>query len=293
MLDVKNNAHSFIVFGASGFISNYIIERFNYMNINHLKSNRRQEKNSILFDLETPQLFNYQKYAPNNLAIFSIAISSPDFCKNNYKYSHKLNVTNTIYFIRQFIKHGGRVIFFSSDLTYNNSINPQHEFSYSNPINIYGKMKKEVEEEFSGVNNFKSIRLSYVFSKHDKFTQMLLEKFIKNENVEIFHPFYRSIVYIEDVVKGIIIINNNWEFIDEQIINFGGPECLSRLELVELFSNTVMPNLKYKVQSPKTDFFIDRPQYINMNSTIFSNILNNKRTRISDAINREFNFETK
>ena len=48
---------------------------------------------------------------------------------------------------------------------------PFDENSDPKPLGEYGKMKLLVEKEFSREERFKTLRLSYVFSKDDKFME--------------------------------------------------------------------------------------------------------------------------
>ena len=63
-------------------------------------------------------------------------------------------------------------------------------------------MKSEVEKRFLGNPFFKTIRLSYVFSREDKFTKYLVGCAQRDEEAELFHPFYRAIIHRDDVVEG-------------------------------------------------------------------------------------------
>ena len=106
-------------------------------------------------------------------------------------------------------------------------------------------MKCEVEQRFSGNASFKAIRLSYVFSREDKFSRYLTGCAERNEEADLFHPFFRAIVHRDDVVDGALALAAHWDDFPEQVINFGGPQVLSRIEFAEClreFRRFVAPN---------------------------------------------------
>ena len=108
-------------------------------------------------------------------------------------------------------------------------------------------MKHEVEMRFQGNPSFKTIRLSYVFSREDKFTDYLIGCASRNEEAELFHPFYRAIVHRDDVVDGALALAQRWDEFPQQVINFGGPEVLSRIDFAECLKRVALPNLRYRV----------------------------------------------
>lgn len=73
------------------------------------------------------------------------------------------------------------------------------ETAACNPAGEYAAMKREVEQRFSDNASFKAIRLSYVFSPEDKFSRYLAGCAERNEEADLFHPFFRAIVHRDDV----------------------------------------------------------------------------------------------
>ena len=98
------------------------------------------------------------------------SISAPDICAREHERAWSVNVTGTSEFISRTIERGGRVIFFSSDTVYGECEDPFDESALCKPAGEYAEMKHKVERRFIENPSFKSIRLSYVFSREDKFT---------------------------------------------------------------------------------------------------------------------------
>jgi nucleoside-diphosphate-sugar epimerase len=158
-------------------------------------------------------------------------------------------------------------------------------------------MKREVEQRFSGNASFKAIRLSYVFSREDKFSRYLIGCAERNEEADLFHPFFRAIVHRNDVVEGALALAEHWDDTPEQFINFGGPEVLSRVEFAECLQRDNFQHLQFKVTEPDESFFDKRPRIIAMKSPIFSRLLVRSPRSLCKAACIEFapltNFENK
>lgn len=238
--------------------------------------------------LENTSTFDYQSLNPGTVAIFTAGISAPDICAQNYNSARVVNVDGTCEFIEKIIARGLRVIFFSSDAVYGEQVDEFDEQARCNTSGEYAEMKREVEKHFSGSKSFKSIRLSYVFSREDKFSSYLAECVDRNEEADIFHPFFRAIVHRDDVIEGALALAALWDHVPEQIINFGGPQVLSRIEFAECLREIHLHDLRFKVTEPGSDFFKNRPQIIAMASPVLSRLLGRPPRTLREAAHMEF-----
>jgi len=216
------------------------------------------------------------------------AISSPDICAREHDRAWAVNVTGTSEFIDKVISRGARFVFFSSDAVYGERGDAFDETAKSIPAGEYAEMKAEVEKRFLGNPLFKSIRLSYVFSREDKFTKYLSGCVERGEEVELFHPFYRAIVHRDDVVEGALALARRWEEFPQQVINFGGPEVLSRIDFAECLKRNALPSLRFRVTEPGDEFFKNRPRVIAMSSEILPMLLGRPSRTLADAARIEF-----
>ena len=239
-------------------------------------------------DLCTPSEFNYELLRGVDVTLLTAAISAPDICAREHERAWAVNVKGTSEFIANVIARGGKVIYFSSDTVYGEENNSFDERSNSNPAGEYAEMKHEVEKRFLGNPLFKSIRLSYVFSKEDKFTKYLCGCAERNEEAEIFHPFYRSVIHRDDVVEGALALASRWDEFPQQVINFGGPEVLARTEFAEILQQTVLPRLRFRVTEPEAKFFENRPRVIAMRSSLLPKLLGRPARTLLEAVNFEF-----
>lgn len=238
--------------------------------------------------LEAPQDFADLPIADGDVVFLTAAISSPDICAREHARAWSANVTGTSSFIQSVIDRGARVVFFSSDTVYGEREDVFDETAACNPAGEYAEMKHELEQQFLGNTSFKSIRLSYVFSREDKFSRYLAGCAERNEEADLFHPFFRAIVHRDDVVEGALALAARWDEVPEQVINFGGPQVLSRVDFAECLREAHLHNLRFKVTEPGANFFKNRPRVIAMTSLVFSRLLGRPPRMLGEAARMEF-----
>lgn len=275
------------VVGSSGYIGSRLVKRIPVGETPILYS-RKGKGDCIPLNFEDLAGFDYSNFKKGDYIIFLIAISSPDQCNNNYDYAYKVNVINTKVFIRRCLEQGCKVLFFSSDVVYGNREGKYNENSSLEPFGNYGKMKYEIEEEFKFEPYFKVFRLSYVFSKEDKFFQYLRNASKNRVKPDVYDSLYRNVVYIEDVVEGILRLEKTFDDWNNKVFNLSGPDLLSRKELAQLYKEVVDENLSYTVSKPSEEFLQNRPESIEVESLYLTELLGREATEIRRAINMEF-----
>ena len=278
-----------LIIGKNSYISKYLSSSLLSLgNIFYTSSTKENFNNVFYLDLEKPQNFNLPKNINIDYVIFSAAISSPDFCEKNFEKAYQINVKGTSYIIEKFLDSGSKVIFFSSDTVYGNREELVTELSETNPLGNYGKMKLEIEQKFSNNENFKALRLSYVFSNKDKFSQYIISCARLGKRCEIYHPIYRNMVYIKDVSDVIKNLINKWDSLNFKVINVVGNKLLSRVDLVKALNKQIFTNLKYDIVTPPEDFYNARPKMINVNSIYIKDLLGRTQTDIQSILKEEF-----
>ena len=232
--------------------------------------------------------YDYDTLKMGDTVAFCAAISEPSVCANQFEESLRVNVTSTGDFIYEALKRGCKVIFLSSDAVYGNVLGAFDEEQKTSPRGAYAEMKAIIEKRFIGYPLFKLLRLSYNFFKDDRFTQYLRKCEKEGSPAEIFDPFSRSVVHRDDTVDAIISLHNNWDVCEESVINCGGPETLSRVELANILKDTALTNLKTKVVTPGEKFYEDRPAVVAMRSPFLEKVLGRPARSIVDAVTLEF-----
>ena len=273
--------------GATGYLGNALLSKANIY-CSACGTSTTGTSGFLQLLLDSPSDFDYRIIGPDSVVFLTAALSSPDICANEHDRAWAVNVTGTSEFITKVMARGGRVVFFSSDTVYGERSDAVDEASEINPAGEYAEMKHEVEKRFLGNPLFKSIRLSYVFSREDKFTKYLIGCEERGEEADLFHPFYRAIVHRDDVVDGALTLADRWDEFPQQVINFGGPEVLSRIDFAECLKSAGIPSLRFKVTEPEEAFFKNRPKIIAMTSPILSNLLGRPARSLLDAAKIEF-----
>ena len=272
------------VFGSTGFIGKNLSEHL-YKQGLEVISIGRSESSAIVLDLEQPVIDSVAALGIGDSVVFLAAISSPEFCATDYESAFRVNVTNTILVIRRLLDAGVRVLFSSSDVVYGRTDNIVDESSIVNPSFEYAEMKETVEAEFLGCDNFHIMRLSYVWSIHDKFTRFIIDSAKSDKAVEIFDPFIRSIISLADVLDFICsFLGGDSSF--PKLVNLAGPEFLSRVDLVVLLRTHIA--FDYYVGNPPDNFFEYRPDQILMGSSRLESSLGRLPSTIEYAIATAF-----
>lgn len=224
----------------------------------------------------------------NDIVLLAAAISSPDICKQKPEYARAVNVDGTRRVIAHCLDKGAKVVFFSSDTVYGSTTSPVTEDVILSPAGDYAGMKAEIEESFNMHERFMALRLSYVISAQDKFTLYLKDCVSKGNKAEIFHPLYRNVVWIGDIVKVVSSFIDEWP--DQlQALNIGGPDLVSRVDMAEAFSNSIVEKLNYEIIKPVTGFYDARPKTISLNTDQFAKYIGREPCDLRTAYSKEFN----
>lgn len=254
--------------GCSGYIAGFLLERMkNDEDIESVLRIGRGETADVYLNLQTADEFNYDMLCGIDYVVFTAAVSSPDLCAKEFEGCWATNVTGTGFFIHEALSRGCRVLFFSSDAVYGDVPGKIYdEDSETCAQTPYGLMKKAIEDRFFGEQGFKAIRLSYVASAQDRFVKYCMQCMDKEEDADIFHPFYRNVVTVDDVVSSVMWLIKNWNEFESPVLNAAGTELVSRVRIADEINRCMNQRLKYTVSFPGETFYKNRPQVTQMRS---------------------------
>lgn len=254
--------------GSSGYIAEFILKRFaEEADIESVLKIDRNVSYDAYLDLNQAEEFDYSLIDDVDYVIFTAAISGPDKCAEDFDNCWNINVTGTCYFIREAIKRGCKVLFFSSDAVFGNIHGAIYtEKSETQAYTPYGRMKKAVEDEFKGSHLFKAIRLSYVVSAKDRFVNYCLNCLNAGETADVFHPFYRNVIVVSNVVDIVVYFAKHWDEYEPSFLNVAGKELVSRIRIADELNRHLGGKLRYKVSMPGDEFFANRPRITQMKS---------------------------
>lgn len=269
---MKDRVPRIYVLGSSGFIGG---ELFSYLKSEYAGVVKSAGRTGCDVYVELAEDFSelVNTASEKDIVVFLSSISSPDTCKQQPDLAKKVNVTSTVNLIESLTENGVRVIFSSTDIVFGNANKAVDDASSLAPLGDYGEMKANVERAVSENSLVKIIRFSYVLGEGDKYTAMMAQLSKSGEELEVFDGFERNVVSLDDVTYGIYKLIVNWDKVDSMVINFSGPELISRLMITELFNRNVCSKLKYKAIEAPSGFWNARPKIIEMRSDIFSTLL--------------------
>lgn len=254
--------------GSSGYIAEFILKRF--AEESEIESVLRIDNNEgadAILDLQVADEFDYSLLDDIDFVVFTAAVSGPDQCAKEFDACWKINVIGTVYFIKEAVRRDCRVLFFSSDAVFGDT----HQAIYTEKSETlactpYGRMKKAVEDEFKDEPLFKAIRLSYVASVKDRFITYCFNCMKNDEVADIFHPFYRNVIVVSDVVDIVTFFAKHWDEYEPKVLNVAGKELVSRIRIADELNRHLSGKLKYTVSMPGEEFFTNRPRITQMQS---------------------------
>ena len=256
------------IVGSSGYIAGYLLKRFRFdSEIEQILRIDQVGQVDASLNLLYSEEFDDAVLENMDAVVFTAAISGPDQCAKDFDRCWAINVTGTGKIIERAMAHGCRVLFFSSDAAFGDI--PGKVYDEQSPTQAetpYGRMKKAIEDRFSGNHLFKAIRLSYVASARDRFISYCVKCLETGEMAEIFHPFYRNCITVTDVVDVVQWMLHHWEAFEPPILNVAGSELVSRVRMADEVNRLTGGRLKYEIQRPDDAFYKNRPAITQMKS---------------------------
>lgn len=238
--------------------------------------------------LEAAATFEYGRIRAGDVVLLTSGISSPDRCAKDPDRARAVNVTGTGEFISRLLDRQARVIFFSTDAVYGEQPDRFDETQPCRPLGVYAELKHEVECRFLGTPGFKTIRLSFVFSRDDSFTTYLIRTAEAGAEASLYSPFQRAVIHREDVVLGAVSLARDFDAVTSDIVNVGGPAVLDRPEFASVLRSAALDSLRWTTVTPPPEFFANRARSICMTSPILAGLLGRQPASLREAVQHEF-----
>lgn len=256
------------IVGSSGYIAGFLLKRIcAFSSVESILKIDQTEEADAKLNLLQPEQFDYSLLHGIDYVIFTAAISGPDKCASDFEWCWSINVIGTAFFIERALEKGCKVLFFSSDAVFGDIPGQIYtEMSETKAETPYGRMKKEIEDRFQDNKSFKVIRLSYVASAQDRFVSYCLACVRENKTAEVFHPFYRNCVTVQDVVNVVAWFLENWDAYEPFVLNVAGKELVSRVRIADEINRFLGNSLHYKIVNPEASFYENRPMITQMES---------------------------
>ena len=210
----------------------------------------------------------FEKTAPD-IVIHAAAISDVRACEDNANYSHGINVGGTENIARVCKKYRSKLIYCSSDQIYfgSDSGRAYKEDDPVNPVNQYGRQKREAEEVcLSYCEDAVALRLSWMYDvktlvpgEHGDFLRSLMDALHQKRPIRYPIHDYRGITYVQAVI-------NNMEkafVLPGGVYNFGSENEQNTFETVKKLLNSL--GLDASGITPDDQSFAANPRNIRMN----------------------------
>ncbi len=174
----------------------------------------------------------YQPYA----VIHTAAHGRLDYCQKNQEDAHQTNVMSTQYFVDALKKINGKILFCSTNATFDGYHPPYNEESPQDPKNYYGQTKVMSEKYIrqSGVN-YTIMRLMTMYGwnfqpQRKNMVSMLIEKLRKGEQLWMTNDVWNNMLYAKEAAKFFWQVILTPEKTDQQTFNIAGSERANRYE---------------------------------------------------------------
>ena len=272
-----------LIIGGSGKIGSYLINKKNSI-IHTYHKNR--VKNGIKFDIIKDDISNIIIKHNISSVVFLGAISDPNICFKNKKYTKKLNIEKTIKILDFLIKKNIYFIFFSSEFIFSGNKGNYDEKNIARPNNEYGKQKLKVEKYIKkNAKKFAVFRIAKTYGENlnedsiiSNYLRDLLEK--KREfNVAYDQKF--NPMFVKDLKK-IVFLFLKKKF--QGTYNVGGNEKLTRFDCLKKINFFLKKKIKNTISLNKKELKIfnyhdKRPLNVTFNTKKINNKLNFKMTK--------------
>lgn len=272
------------IIGGSGFIGSVLKKRLETHGKPLVTTSTTGCYNQIKFDLQNHNDFDYNKIISGDVIIFLASISSLQSCETEVEKVKNINVYGSAGAIERFLDRNAIVYFASSDAVYGETIKPLNDGARVAPISEYGSMKANIEERFSGADNFYSLRFSNVYGLESPFFLKLKMAEKTREIFKVFNNYYRNFISINDVVDFFNIVIENPDICEKKLINVGGPEVISRSAFVDEIKMHVCPSLTTKPVIMPLNVAAYTPQKTMMVSSELNKILGRQPKNIGEWI---------
>jgi len=275
-----------LILGASGYIGNYLFKRFKEEGIESAGTYCKNEISGMLkFDLANMGLRDLNLEGRlSHMLIAAAANPRPDASKINSEESHRINVERTKVLLDECFEKKIIPIYISTDNVFDGEKGNYREEDRTNPLNLYGKMKCEIESHlFQSEGEYLLLRFGKSFKTEmgdpTLFTNMQSGNKLKLATDQVFTP-----LYLEDL----------FEFVREAVkSNYKGIFHLT----------SIHPTNRYEIATTTRDFFkmgdveiipcsIDslnlteggRPKLISLNSEKYQQISGKKEKSVIDFL---------
>ena len=179
------------------------------------------------------------------IVIHTAAHSSVDFCQKNQEEAYQTNSISTKYIVESLKKINGKLLFCSTNMTYDGLNHPYNEKSRQHPQTFYGKTKVDSEKIIvKSKINYSIIRLMTMYGwnwqpERKNMISMAIGKLRENQELWMTNDVFNNLLYVGQAAEFFWDVTLHPEISDFQKFNIAGAECVNRfqatMKLCEIF----------------------------------------------------------
>ena len=189
-----------------------------------IKVTERKQDAEVGVDLSVGHQNLLERLNKDDVVLFVAGMSDPSECNERYRELPEI-VRSTCEMVRAFSEKC-RVFFFSSDVVLRVTA-PMGEVA-DHKEEAYTWSKWKIENDIAGLSNVTVLRLSNVISLDDPILLEVNKSYHANEQFKIFHPYYRNITHVDDLVDCLRYLITCDVSSVEPIVNISGVNNISR-----------------------------------------------------------------
>lgn len=157
-----------------------------------------------------------------------------DYCENNQEDAVNTNYRGTTYLVDALKQHGGKIVFCSTNATFDGLRPPYTERSQQNPLSVYAQTKVDAEKYIrsSGVN-YTIARLMTMYGwnwqpERLNMVSMLIDKLRSGQELWMTNDVFNNMLYVGQAADFFWDISKNPQLTRRQTFHIAGGEVANR-----------------------------------------------------------------
>ncbi|HHS12445.1 MAG TPA: SDR family oxidoreductase [bacterium] len=185
---------------------------------------------------------------------------------------------------------GSRLVFVSTDMVFDGENAPYDETDETNPVNVYGRAKVEAEKRvLSACRNAVAARSALVYGPSvtggRSFSEWILERLGKGEEVPLFTDQYRTPVPVQDLAAALLELADHF---CTGILHLAGPQRIDRYAFGEALARArgLDAGLLRPVSMKDVQYAAPRPVDASLNTKRAVSILHTRFSNIQEGVQK-------
>jgi dTDP-4-dehydrorhamnose reductase len=209
-----------LITGANGFLGHYLVQKLLPSGHTIVATGKggsmliQKADNLVYTSLDFTDSFQvhdvFEKFQPD-IIVHAGAMANVDACEKEQWQAHVVNVEGTLNLLANAEEIKAHLIFISTDFVFDGESGPYDETSLTNPVNFYGKTKRDAEEAVKEYSfEWTIVRTVLIYGNNltgrDNIVTAVRKKLLAGETYAAVDDMIRTPTYVEDLAKGIVAI---------------------------------------------------------------------------------------